>query len=94
MALFSMLYELRPRRLLSAQSGDCRGRYGKVGTTSVQLWFQAFDQKVYTFYMKRIGQSSDYLLEVSLIEDEQLQPLLQYLLVAEKEYTFKCPDAQ
>ena len=63
-------------------------------TTSVQLWFQAFDQKVYTFYMKRIGQSSDYLLEVSLIEDEQLQPLLQYLLVAEKEYTFKCPDAQ
>lgn len=63
-------------------------------TTSVQLWFQAFDQKVYTFYMKRIGQSSDYLLEVSLIEDEQLQPLLQYLLIAEKEYTFKCPDAQ
>ena len=32
--------------------------------------------------------SSDYLLEVSLIEGEQLHPLLQYLLIAEKEYTF------
>lgn len=56
--------------------------------TPVQLWFQAFDQKVYTFYMKRIWQSSDYLLEVSLIEDGQLHPLLQYLLIAEKEYAF------
>ncbi|MDE6619159.1 MAG: hypothetical protein K2K74_01465, partial [Lachnospiraceae bacterium] len=57
-------------------------------TTPVQLWFEEFDQKVYTFYLKRVGNSSDYLLEVSLIEGEQLHPLLQYLLIAEKEYTF------
>lgn len=57
-------------------------------TTPVQLWFEEFDQKVYTFYLKRVGTSSDYLLEVSLIEGKQLHPLLQYLLIAEKEYTF------
>lgn len=57
-------------------------------TTPVQLWFEQFDQKVYTFYLKRVGTGSDYLLEVSLIEGKQLYPLLQYLLIAEKEYTF------
>lgn len=57
-------------------------------TTPVQLWFEEFDQKVYTFYLKRVGTGSDYLLEVSLIEGKQLYPLLQYLLIAEKEYTF------
>lgn len=55
----------------------------------VQLWFEEFEQKVYTFYLYRIDFSSDYLLEVSLIEGEELQPLLQYLLIAEKEYTFE-----
>ncbi|MDE7435949.1 MAG: hypothetical protein K2N01_09085 [Lachnospiraceae bacterium] len=54
----------------------------------VQIWFEEFDQKVYTFYMNRIWGSSDYLLEVSLIEGEELHPLLQYLLIADKEYTF------
>lgn len=58
----------------------------------VQLWFEEFDQKVYTFYMYRIGAGSDYLLEVSLIEGEKLHPLLQYLLIAEKEYTFEQVD--
>lgn len=57
--------------------------------TPVQLWFEELDQKVYTFYLNRIGSGSDYLLEVSLIEGEELHPLLQYLLIAEKEYTFK-----
>ena len=58
-------------------------------TVPVQLWFQTFDQKVYTFCVNRIRGSSDYLLEVSLIEGEQLHPLLQYLLIAEKKYTFE-----
>ncbi len=58
----------------------------------VQLWFEEFDQKVYTFCMYRVGASSDYLLEVSLIEGEKLHPLLQYLLIAEKEYTFRQVD--
>lgn len=58
-------------------------------TIPVQLWFQTFDQKVYTFCVNRISGSSDYLLEVSLIEGEQLHPLLQYLLIAEKKYTFE-----
>ncbi|MDE6218900.1 MAG: hypothetical protein K2G51_00415 [Lachnospiraceae bacterium] len=62
-------------------------------TMPVQLWFEEFDQKVYTFYLKRVVGSSDYLLEVSLIEGEQLHPLLQYLLIAEKEFTFsQCPQ--
>ena len=56
--------------------------------TLVQLWFGEIEQKVYTFCMYRIGGSSDYLLEVSLIEGDELHPLLQYLLIAEKEYTF------
>lgn len=60
--------------------------------TMVQLWFEEFDQKVYTFCMYRVGASSDYLLEVSLIEGEKLHPLLQYLLIAEKEYTFRQVD--
>lgn len=54
----------------------------------VQLWFEEIEQKVYTFCMYRIDGSSDYLLEVSLIEGDELHPLLQYLLIAEKEYTF------
>lgn len=53
----------------------------------VQIWFEEIDQKVYTFYLNRIWGSSDYLLEVSFIEGEELHPLLQYLLIAEKEYT-------
>ena len=57
-------------------------------TVPVQLWFEEFDQKVYTFYLKRVENSSDYLLEVSLIEGEKFHPLLQYLLIAEKKYTF------
>lgn len=60
--------------------------------TMVQLWFEEFDQKVYTFCMYRVVASSDYLLEVSLIEGEKLHPLLQYLLIAEKEYTFRQVD--
>ena len=68
--------------------GTAVGSDEMFDTTPVQLWFEEFDQKVYTFYLKRIGTGSDYLLEVSLIEGEQLHPLLQYLLIAEKEYTF------
>ena len=57
-------------------------------TMPVQLWFEEFDKKVYTFSLKRVEYTSDYLLEVSLIEGEQLHPLLQYLLIAEKKCTF------
>lgn len=70
-------------------------RYGTIvapeemfDKTLVQLWFEEIEQKVYTFCMYRIDGSSDYLLEVSLIEGDKLHPLLQHLLIAEKEYTF------
>lgn len=70
-------------------------RYGTIvdpeemfDKTLAQLWFEEIEQKVYTFCMYRIDGSSDYLLEVSLIEGDKLHPLLQYLLIAEKEYTF------
>lgn len=57
--------------------------------TPMQLWFEKFDEKVYTFYLNRIQGSSDMILEVSLIENETLSPLLQYLLIADKEYTLE-----
>lgn len=61
-----------------------------VDQLPVQLWFETFDQKVYTFYLTRIAHSSDYFLQVSLIEGEHLQPLLQYLLIADK--YFSCEE--
>ena len=84
-----------PRFLISGSDNTYSDCYGTLvdleeyfGKSLAQLWFEEIEQKVYTFCMYRIGGSSDYLLEVSLIEGDELHPLLQYLLIAEKEYTF------
>lgn len=58
-------------------------------TFPVQLWFEEFEGKIYTFYMKRFSCTSDYILEVSLIENDKLYPMLQYMSIAGKKLTFR-----
>lgn len=66
-----------PNYAFEGESGSC---------DFVQIWFEEFDGKVYTFYMERPDRSSDYLLTAALIEDGEFHPVLQYLLLDCKVY--------
>ncbi|MBQ9990703.1 MAG: hypothetical protein IJP31_07160 [Lachnospiraceae bacterium] len=64
--------------------------YNKYGVwvqqRAVQLWFEAFDGKVYTFDLRRLDFEGDHILDISLIEGEELIPILQYVLIDQKEF--------
>lgn len=62
---------------------------GIAYTISVQLWFEEFENQIYIFQLKRVDWTSDYILEISLIEGDKMHPMFQYLLVAEKKYTYE-----
>ena len=55
----------------------------------MQLWFEEFDGKIYTFDLKRVGSTSDYIMEISLIENKKIIPVYQYLLIAEKKFSYQ-----
>lgn len=69
--------------------GVANKNYHAGNLITVQLWFEEFDGKIYIFHMKRVDSTSDYIFEVSLIEDKKLYPVLQYILIAEKEFSYE-----
>lgn len=63
--------------------------FGSFDTIPVQLWFEKFENQIYTFLLKRVSAKSDYILEISLIEGDEMYPVVQYLLIAEKQYSYE-----
>lgn len=63
--------------------------FGSYDTVFVQIWFEKFGNQIYTFLLKRINFKSDYILEISLIEGDKMYPMVQYLLIAEKQYSYE-----
>lgn len=55
-----------------------------VDSDQVQLWFDEIEGKVYTFQMLHFNESNDYMLNVSLLQGDELTPMLQYLLIDRK----------
>ena len=63
--------------------------YKRESSILMQLWFEEFDGKIYTFDLKRVGSTSDYIMEISLIENKKIIPVYQYLLIAEKKFSYQ-----
>lgn len=59
-----------------------------------QLWFEEFDGKIYTFRLEKLDGSLDCFLNVELIQDNKLYPVMNYFLLDNKVCRYEKADPE